>query len=316
MLFQPRYRYNPDNCNYERVRTSPKQMVVNTVWLVTACLLTAAAAYGVFRISNPGMEEIALDKTNKALRSAWNELNLELASVREKLKKIEQEDDDHYRIVLNMPKLSPEIRKGGSGGHEVDFFPQLSRFDHTRHTGMELVQLKNRIRMQEKSYVEIRARITRSEGMLDSRPALQPLDNRQITRFHPKYGMRVHPLFNDYRFHHGLDLTADTGTPVYASGDGLVTHVKYSGGYGNVIFINHGYGFETRYAHLSKFKATEGQKVKRGELIGYVGTTGNSTGPHLHYEVLFKGEWVNPIHFLYRDMRQGHYNEIIRSARE
>ena len=128
--------------------------------------------------------------------------------------------------------------------------------------------------------------------------------------------MRLHPVFGDWRSHNGLDLTANSGTPVYATGDGIVTVAKYRGGYGNVIFINHGYGFETRYAHLSKFKIAEGKKVKRGELIGLVGNTGTSTGSHLHYEILYKEKWINPIHFMYRDLRQSHFNEIIREAKK
>lgn len=111
-------------------------------------------------------------------------------------------------------------------------------------------------------------------------------------------------MFGDYRFHHGLDLTADSGTPVYATGDGIVSTADYRGGYGKAVFIDHGFGFESRYAHLSRYIVFKGDRIKRGQLIGYVGNTGISTAPHLHYEVLFNEKWVNPIHFMYRNLGQ------------
>ena len=315
-MFEPVYRYNPDSCSYERVRRSWKQRLRAGLTLVLIGMTAGLTGYSVFRVFFPGMEQISIRTENASLKKSWLQVDEALAQVRIKLERIEKEDDGHYRVLLDMEKLSPEIRTGGSGGHPDADAENMDRHESTRRTSRELSRLRNRLKMQSRSFQDVQSRIRRAESMMDSRPALQPLDNRHITRFHPRFGMRVHPIFSDWRFHHGLDLTANTGTPVYASGDGLVTHVKYSGGYGNVIFINHGFGFETRYAHLSRFKVSEGQKVKRGEVIGHVGNSGNSTGPHLHYEVLYEGKWVNPIHFLYRDLKQGQYNEIIRSARE
>lgn len=150
--------------------------------------------------------------------------------------------------------------------------------------------------------------------MWASRPAIQPVDNRELTRLHTTFGLRMHPIFNVLMDHKGLDFTAPKGAPVYATGDGRVSMAYFSGSYGNVIFIDHGFDYETRYAHLYKFNVTPGQFVKRGQLIGYVGNTGISVSPHLHYEVFYKGQAVNPIYFFQRDLSNLEYRKLIQTA--
>lgn len=309
------YTYDTDTCSYKPVRKPLRAVVRDGLKLTLFAWLVGTVALAGFRMWYPSMEEIKLNKEHQALLTAWAELDSAVAEVGKYLNEIEQEDDRHYRVVLNMEKMPQEMRRGGSGGQTDPAFAALESNGTTRNTLKTIKQLKNRLRMQEESFLQIEKQISKTEGMLESRPALQPLDNRHMIRFHPVYGMRLHPIFREWRFHHGLDLTAATGTPVYATGDGVVTNASMRGGYGNVIFVHHGYGFETRYAHLSRFKVLEGQKVKRGEVIGYVGNTGTSTTAHLHYEVLYKGEWINPIHFMYRDLSQASFNEIVRSAR-
>jgi len=252
---------------------------------------------------------------NQSQRTLWIEKLNEIEALDNQLRQIEKQDDEHFRVALNVEKLSPEVRRAGTGGHKDYELGEAEKVNEIKTSFDHLSSLKSRVRLQQESFRELKNSLEETEEMLASRPAIQPIDNRQLTRFHPLFGMRQHPVFGDWRFHHGLDLTANTGTPVYATGDGIVTIAAYRGGYGNVIFINHGYGFETRYAHLSKFKITEGQKVKRGQMIGLVGNTGTSTGSHLHYEVLFKEKWINPIDFMYRDLRQSSFNEIIKDAR-
>jgi len=312
-MFRRRYRYDEEQCTFVPVRRSWLQLRKDAVRFLSVCFLTGAAGLVLYSVVFPDYDEILLTLENKRLKSGWSALAAQLDSVNSRLKRIEDEDDNHYRVLLNMEKLSPEIRKGGSGGHAI-IEAGAAGIKEIRAGYQQLGSIRSRISLENQSFRTIRKRLKDKEGMLASRPALQPIDNRQLTRFHPAYGMRLHPVHADWRFHHGLDLTADTGTPVYATGDGLVTVAKYSGGYGNVIFVNHGYGFETRYAHLSKIKVNEGQKVTRGELIGLVGNTGVSTGPHLHYEVLYRDKWINPIHFMYRDLPQAAFNKIIREA--
>lgn len=309
------YIYDPETCSYKPVSKPLRAWVRESIKMTAAAWLLGTVALVGFRIWYPSMEEIELSRRNHALLNKWSDLDSAVADVGRYLNEIEQEDDQHYRVILNMEKMPQEIRRGGSGGQIDPAYAALESNTATRNTLKSIKQLQNRLRMQEESFRQIDKQISKTEGMLESRPALQPLDSRHMTRFHPVYGMRLHPIFREWRFHHGLDLTAATGTPVYATGDGVVTNASVRGGYGNVIFLHHGYGFETRYAHLSRFKVTEGQKVKRGEVIGYVGNTGASTSAHLHYEVLYEGEWINPIHFMYRDLSQASFNEIVRSAR-
>jgi murein DD-endopeptidase MepM/ murein hydrolase activator NlpD len=150
--------------------------------------------------------------------------------------------------------------------------------------------------------------------MWASRPAIQPVSNKALTHLHATFGERYHPLLGYVRDHKGLDFTAEIGTPVYATGDGQVKSRYFSGSFGNVIFINHDFGYETRYAHLSEFNSKVGQKVKRGDIIGFVGNTGLSRGPHLHYEVLYKGLQINPINFFQRDLSNKEYEKLVEEG--
>ena len=312
-MFRRRYLYDETQCTFVPVKRDLREMVRFGLRLSGTSLLAGLACLVLYSLVLPDYDELLLTLKNKQLKATWSTLHDRLDSAGQALKSLEDEDDNQYRVLLSKDKLSPEIRKGGSGGYAL-LDAGSTKVPEISSGYAKLSRLRSRITLEHQSIKAIRKRMKYTEGMLASRPALQPIDNRHLTRFHPAYGMRLHPVHADWRFHHGLDLTADTGTPVYATGDGLVTLAKYSGGYGNVIFVNHGYGFETRYAHLSRIKVTEGQKVTRGELIGLVGNTGVSTGPHLHYEVLYKDKWINPIHFMYRDLPQAAYNDIIRKA--
>jgi len=147
--------------------------------------------------------------------------------------------------------------------------------------------------------------------MWASRPAIQPINNKELDRLHMTYGTRFHPIFHVFKEHKGLDFTASKGTPVYATGDGRIGTAHYSDSYGNVIYLIHGHDYETRYAHLSQFNVQEGQRVKRGQVIGCVGSTGTSVSAHLHYEVLYKGQHVNPINFFQRDLSNKEYEKLI-----
>lgn len=310
------YRYDEARCTFVPVVYGFSTFRKKFSRLVFLSALSAFVLTLVLVTLFPSWIEIQLHQVNQAQRQQWLTLHEQRKALQQKVALLQQQDDDHLRVALGLEKLSPEIRIGGFGGHRefelagADLVPELKiAFD-------EVAQLKSLVRLQHESYKELDRALEETEEMLASRPAIQPIDNRQLTRFHPLFGMRLHPIFGDWRSHNGLDLTAAKGTPVYATGDGIVTVTQYRGGYGNAIFINHGYGFETRYAHLSAFKVSEGQKVKRGALIGLVGNTGTSTNSHLHYEVLFKEKFLNPIDFMYRNLRQVSFNEIIREARK
>jgi murein DD-endopeptidase MepM/ murein hydrolase activator NlpD len=179
-------------------------------------------------------------------------------------------------------------------------------------TYQELDRLRRRLYIQSKSYDEISSLLKKKEKMWASRPAIQPINNKELIRIASGYKpRRFNPVAKRWMPHKGIDFTAPKGTSVYSTGDGRVTRVYRSASYGNVIFIDHGYGYETRYAHLNKFNVKRGDVVERGDIIGFVGNTGRSAGDHLHYEVLYKGAHINPINFFQRDLGNEEYEKLI-----
>lgn len=308
-----RFTYNEESCRYEPVVVTPKAFFRSTFKFLAASLLIGAGflIYYNFRFDLSEVRE--LRDQNAKLKSDWQVLQYQLEKTSRDLAKIEETDDQTFRTILEMGPLSQSIREAGTGGREKE----------SERVGVPIIRdaidlagkISNRITIEQQSLLELQNKLIAKATELAARPALQPINNHDLTRLNKIFGLRLHPIFNYVRPHNGLDLTAPYGTPVYASADGVVTWAKPNAGYGNVIFVNHGFGFETRYAHLSKYNSVEGQHVKRGQLIGFVGSTGTSTNDHLHYEVLYHGTYVNPIHFLYTDLMQEEYNKVIKAAK-
>lgn len=309
------YRYNTETCKYEPIIQSGKQVLRKTLKFLSVAFLLGIFGFTYFNVNYKSLDEIVLNKENEELKLEWEILQEKINGLSVTLTKLENDDDNYYRVVLDLEKLDEAIRDGGAGGSQKYELPKSENVKEIALAYQQLNKISSRLEVETQSLMEIDNKATRFEDMMVTRPAMQPIDNRQLTRFNTIFGMRKHPIHGDWRNHNGLDLTADMGTPVYATGDGIVIEAKYNGGYGNVIFLSHGYGFETRYAHLSKFKVMNGQRVKRGDLIGYVGNTGLSTNPHLHYEVLYNNKWINPIYFMYRDLSQAEYNELLKEAK-
>jgi murein DD-endopeptidase MepM/ murein hydrolase activator NlpD len=258
------------------------------------------------------VDERILKEENTALKTEWLALNNQLNRTSTELAKIEDTDDHNFRTILEMEPLPQSMREAGTGGREKES-TKISQPLISKSLALS-EKISNRLMVEQQSMEELTKKLESKSKEWAARPAMQPIDNRDLTRFNPIFGLRLHPIYNDWRNHNGLDLTAPYGTPVYASADGYVTLARFGGGYGNVIFLNHGYGFETRYAHLSRYNVTVGQFIKRGELIGYVGSTGTSTNAHLHYEVLYHNQFINPISFLYRDLPQEEYNKLLKTV--
>jgi murein DD-endopeptidase MepM/ murein hydrolase activator NlpD len=307
-----RYRYNPDTCAYEPVFATRRQLAKRTAWFLAVSLLVAIAALIWYTLHFQSWDERELQKQNALLKSDWEILQDRLRITSASLARIESNDDDSYRILLDMPKLDNSIRNGGTGGHETYVLsPAERKFGVIDDAYKQFTKINNRLAVEQQSLQAIGKEIQVQEEMEMTRPAMQPINNRQLTRLNYIFGLRMHPILNYVRPHNGLDLTAPYGTPIYAPGNGYVTRAELSGGLGNAICINHGFGFETRYGHLSRYNVVEGQHVKRGDLIGFVGSTGLSTNSHLHYEVVYKGKYINPLNFLYTDTKQEEYNKLL-----
>lgn len=303
--------YNPETCQYEPVFVSGNQFM-RKVGIFLGFSLVAALALFFWYINNfTPIGEQYLEDENFTLRAEWKQIEEHIAQANHNLDELISQDDHNYRVILDLQPLSPNERYAGTGGAKPPYFDEVQQYTLIAATYKRFEKLKHQLDVEQQSYEELSKTADRKLAMWASRPAIQPIDNKDLTRLHTIFGMRFHPLLGYVRPHKGLDFTAPHGTPVYATGDGRVDNSYYSSSYGNVIYLNHGFGFETRYAHLSKYIVQPGDKVKRGQIIGYVGNTGTSVSDHLHYEVLFQGEHINPINFFQRDLSNQEYEKLI-----
>ncbi len=257
----------------------------------------------------------------KLLKREIAQYKMQIDLLDEKSKKVElviasleERDDKIYREIFGAAPIDQAVRKAGIGGN--DRYQALKNFDNSKnlvelHESFD--QINRRMYIQSKSYDELTKLAKAKNAMLTSIPAIQPVSNKDLKRVASGFGFRIDPIYRTGKFHAGMDFTSPIGTPVTTTGDGVVELVESKQwGYGNCIIINHGYGYKTRYAHLSRFKVKRGQKVTRGQLIGYVGSTGKSTGPHLHYEVLKNNDPVNPANYYYSDLSPEQYEAILK----
>ena len=180
----------------------------------------------------------------------------------------------------------------------------------------QIDDVKRKMYIQTKSYDKIIALAKDKDKMLSHIPSIQPVSKKEMNRIASGFGMRMHPIFKTWRMHAGIDFSAPSGTPIYATGDAIVSRAAYVGGYGNQVTLDHSYGYKSSYAHMRSYIVRKGQKVKRGQLIGYVGNTGSSTGPHLHYEVIKNGKKVNPVYYIYQNLSEEEYDKILKQARK
>jgi murein DD-endopeptidase MepM/ murein hydrolase activator NlpD len=240
-------------------------------------------------------------------------LNDRLDRIQKVLADVQDRDDNIYRVIFEAEPIPSEVRKAGFGG--VDRYEHLTGMansDIIINTAKRLDQITSQLVVQSKSYDEVFKLAKEKEKMVASIPAIQPVDFHDLRRIGSLFGYRTDPFYKVTKFHEGIDFTAAIGTPIYATGDGIVSEAGYNnGGFGNKITISHGYSYETVYAHLSKIKVKAGQRVKRGEVIGFMGNTGKSTAPHLHYEVHKAGVPINPIYFFFNDITPAEYQAMI-----
>jgi murein DD-endopeptidase MepM/ murein hydrolase activator NlpD len=229
------------------------------------------------------------------------------------LDEIQDRDDNIYRVIFEADPIPTSIRKQGFGGvNRYEKLLGLSNSELMINTSKKIDQLTKQLYLQSKSFDEVIDLAKNKSNMLASIPAIQPVANKDLKRMASGYGYRIHPIYKTRKMHYGMDFSAKTGTEIYSTGDGVVSKVKRSKrGYGNYVKINHGFGYETLYAHMSKYIVKKGQKVKRGEVIGYVGNSGISTAPHLHYEVRKDNKKINPVNFYYNDLSPEEYEKML-----
>ena len=315
-----KYYYDSEKLAYKRIQTKKRRKFG---YVVLFLLSSALFGFLIFLLLiNTSYFETPKDKIQareiEALALNYKVLNKKLDLMNEVLEAIENRDNNIYRIYFNTSPISDEERKAGFGG--VNRYKDLQGFNNSQlieNTTRRVDILSKELVIQSKSLDEIVALAKQKEKLLAAIPAIQPVKNEDLKHMASGFGYRSDPFTKIRKFHYGMDFTARTGTPIYATGDGVVYKADASlSGYGNHIEINHGYGYKTLYAHLSKYKCRPGQRVKRGDIIGYVGSTGRSQAPHLHYEVFKNGERVNPLNFYYGSISAKEYIEISKLANQ
>lgn len=308
-----KYKYNPKTLAYEEVQLSAGQKVLKGLILIAPSVIIGLGLAFVFETSLDTPKEIQLRTENDNLRYELKMLEQKAQANLKVLKDIEEKEKTLYRVALYAEEFPEDLRTLGIGGsNRYKKYENMTNAKLLMETAKTLDSVQSKLYAQSISFKELLQLAKERENRLSSLPAIQPVSNEDLRRTASGYGWRIDPVYGTRKMHWGMDFTADIGAEVYATGDGVVVEVvTNSWGYGKEIVIDHGFGYRTRYAHLSKFEVKRGDKVKRGDLIGLVGSTGKSTGPHLHYEVEKDGQKVNPVNFYHSDLTPEEYEKLI-----
>lgn len=317
-LFKTRktyYLYNPNTLSYERVYPSAKDRFFTVLRHLSTGIVFGIATFFVMMYLVDSPKESLLIKENKLLQTQYEILSLRLSDALDVLDDIQQRDEKLYRAIFQAESIPESIRKSGFGGtNRYEHLMNLPNSELIVATTQKMDILRKQLYVQSNSLEELINIGKTQEERLMCIPSIQPISNKDLTRTASGYGMRIDPIYRTPRFHSGMDFSAKTGTDIYATGNGVVTFSGWKQNYGNCLVIDHGFGYQTLYAHMQKFKARVGQKVKRGEVVGYVGNTGKSTGPHLHYEVIVRGKHDNPAKYYFMDLTPEEYDRMLQIA--
>lgn len=314
-----KYYYDPETLSYKRIRNKKRTKVRNAL-----IFLLAAALFGSILsliIINSRLfftpREVMLAREIKTYETNYEILNRKMELVEQVLADVQERDNNMYRLYFNAPIIPDSVRKGGFDPNKYKDLEKLGSSKLVANTTKRLDKLRKQLVIQSKSLDEINKLSKEKEKFLASIPAIQPVNNKDLKRMASGYGWRTDPFTKARKFHYGMDFSSPQGTPVYATGDGVVIRADDgSSGYGNHIRIDHGYGYVTLYGHLSAYNVRAGQHVKRGDLIGKVGSTGRSEAPHLHYEVMKNGEHINPIHFYYGNLTPEEFADMLHVSNQ
>lgn len=312
-----KYRFNPETLNFERISLSAWQRSKRLALLLTPGLVVGLIGIALVYQIVDSPKEATLRRENQQLLIQYELLNKQLNELENVLGDVRRRDDNIYRVIFEADPLPETMREAGSGG--VSRYRDVGEFASSEMvigTRKRLDKLTRQLVVQSKSLDEVASLVLRKQDMLASIPAIQPIPNEDLTMTAGGFGWRIHPIHKINKFHGGMDFTAKPGTPIYATGDGKVTFADYAtNGYGMHVIIDHGYDYETLYAHLSKIEVKKGHKVKRGDVIGLVGNSGLSSGPHLHYEVRKSKEQIDPVNFFFNDLSPEEYALMLEISR-
>jgi murein DD-endopeptidase MepM/ murein hydrolase activator NlpD len=307
-----KYKFNPESLSYLKIERSLKQKILISLGYFFVFLFIGVIGYAIISSFHDTPKVKGLKRQISVLQTNYETFNKDLNNVESLLEYLQERDDNIYRTIFEAEPIHKSVRDAGFGGSNRYSNLEMTEQEIILQTAKRLDKIRKKIYVQSVSYDELIGLATNKEKMVAAVPAIQPISNKDLTRTASGWGYRIHPIYKIRKFHYGMDFTAPMGTEVYSTGDGTIESVESSKrGYGNKIVVNHGFGYKTLYAHLSGFNVKVGQKVKRGDVIGYVGNTGLSTAPHLHYEVHLNNKKVNPINYYFNDLTASEYDKMI-----
>ena len=313
-----KYYYNPNTLKYEKYKITLGQRILRIAGFFTSAFffgfLAMVLGYNAFDKPNVKSEKIEFKK----MQEKYEILDKRTDALNKILQDLSDRDDNVYRVIFESDPLPDELRTGGINKSKIYAeIKNLPESEIISKTLSKLEKLEKKAYVQSKSYDELATLIKNKEKMLASIPAIQPVSNKDLKRLASGFGYRIDPVYKTTRFHAGLDFSAETGTPVYATGDGVVEIAGSQGdGYGNKVVINNGYGYHTLFGHNSKVLVSAGEKVKRGQTIALVGSTGKSTGPHCHYEVWKNGNKIDPVNYFFNDISPEQYELVLKLSEQ
>lgn len=314
-MAKKKFHFNPETLNYEQIDYTIAHKLKSFLLHTLTGIFSGAIFFFLFIFIVDSPKEKQLNQEKEKLQTQYKMLDRQLDDLQTVLTSLQERDENLYRVVFQADPIPNTVRSAVAA--ENDYYENLSRKTNSQiaaSTTKKLNQIKKQLYTQSKSYDELVNLAKNKEKMLECIPAIQPVLNKDLTRMASGFGWRIDPVYHTPRFHAGMDFTSPTGTDVYATGNGKVIRAGWAQGYGNCIDIDHGYNYVSRYAHLHEMHVRQGQAVKRGDIIGSVGSTGKSVGPHLHYEVRYKGEAQNPQNYYYLDLSPEEYDRMVQMS--
>ena len=311
-----KYYYNTHTLRFEKLETPLRVRLLQVFGFIAASIVTGLVIIFIaFKYIDSPKEKL-LRQENDDMHESYSLLRERVNQLEMQMDELENRDNSVYRSIFESEPIPDSARvKDMEAKNEVKLVQRMGETELVKSMTSQLNNLSLRLAYQDQSYVSIADMVKNKAKLLNAIPSIQPVSNKNLNRIASGFGYRIDPVYKDRRPHQGLDFTAPQGTPIYATADGTVKEVGFTtSGFGNRVVINHGYGYETLYGHMYRFKARVGQKVKRGEVIGYVGNTGKSTGPHCHYEVHRGGRPVDPIYYFYNDLTPAQFDRILKIA--
>jgi murein DD-endopeptidase MepM/ murein hydrolase activator NlpD len=311
-----KYFYNTHTLRYEKLITPIRVKLLRIFGFFSGLLVASTLVIYLYLNFFPKPKEIEANRKYEILKENYQQMNDKVKLLQQQMADLEKRDNEVYRSIFEANPIPDSARaKLIEQQKEMDKLKEMDDNELGKDLAKQLNNINARIAFQFNSYNSISALIKGQDAKLACIPAIQPVSNKQLSRVASGYGMRIDPVYGTPKMHKGLDFTAPQGTPIYATGNGIIKFAGSStGGFGNHVIINHGYGYETVYGHMVKIKVTTGQKINRGEVIGWVGSTGKSTGPHCHYEVHINGDVVDPVYFFNNDLNAEQYDRLLKIA--